>query len=247
MVLFNMIKFSVIVPLIPEHDRELRILFQYLKANEEFISEIIICRSETPARAHHRIEKKYNAWLKKIELNKQMVLTSTPSVAYDGTNRNRGIEIAKSDYLIFLDADDLYSNRMFETISSVFVRFGVEAILHDYTFKTSELNISETDDISVTELGYPMDSPLTDFQIPIFEKNTGRKPQIHHAHLAIKKEKVPQRFLDIFPGADTEFCKRLIRESVRVFYIDSKLSFWNRDRSLRYKIRLAKKKFGLQK
>lgn len=242
-----MLKFSVIVPLIPEHDSELRTLFHYLKVKKDFISEIIVCRSETTRRSHSRVEKKYNKWLDQLDFGQKVILSSIPGIAYDGTNRNRGIEIANSNYIVFLDADDAYSDDMFDLFSNVFESGNVEAILHDYTFDKHDLNHTEKIEVSVADLGYAPDASLMDFQTPIHLIKTGDYPQIHHAHLAIKKDCVPQRFLDIFPGADTEYCKRLIQSGVHVVYIDLKLSFWNRERSLRYKIRLAKKKFGLQK
>jgi hypothetical protein len=68
-------------------------------------------------------------------------------------------------------------------------------------------------------------------------------PLIHHAHLSINRESVNLRYLDIFPGADTEFCKRLIVSGAKVFYTNKKLSFWNRNRSVRYLLRRLVRKF----
>lgn len=240
-------KISVIVPLIPEHDREVLRLMRYLKSQENYISELIICRSETPKVRHADVLGKYVRWAKKHKLNFSIKLSSTPMKAYDGTNRNRGIDQASSDILICLDADDAYAENMIGIIIDLFEKTNSDVVLHNFTYEMNDLSLVQAEISGFQYLTYPADADLMDFSTPISAMNNIEKPQIHHAHISFRKSRVKERYTDIFPGADTEYCKRLIRNGKKVLYIDQPISFWNRKRSFRYKIRLAKIKFGLKK
>lgn len=242
-----MLKFSVIVPLIPEHDPDLRQLFRYLKTQEDYIYELIVCRSETPLHRMESVERKYQKWLSELSIRFELIVLFIPEQAYDGTNRNRGLAVSKSDYIVFLDADDQYNSKMFTILSSAFLNAHCDAVLHNFTYDIKELNTEPKMVSDYQLLEYSQDSSSLDFSTPISLANSRNSPRIHHAHLSINKNKIRANFLDIFPGADTEYCKRIIHQGARVLYIDEKLSFWNRKRSFRYKIRLAKKKFGLNK
>lgn len=240
-------KATVIVPLIPEHDREIHQLMRYLKSQEKHVTELIVCRSETPEQRHAEVLGKYTKWAVKLDLSFSIELNSTSTKAYDGTNRNRGIEKAKSDILICLDADDAYAENMIETIISTFETTNCDVILHNFTYNKNEIDLDKNEEIKLQELTYPESASLLDFGTPIRTTLDSKEPQIHHAHVSFRKSRVQERYTDIFPGADTEFCKRLIRNGKKTLYIDKKISFWNRKRSLRYKLRLAKIKFGLKK
>ena len=135
---------------------------------------------------------------------------------------------------------------MFEIISNIFSSTDCDAILHNYTFDTSDFKEIDEFRVKTLELEYPDSAALLDFQKPIRIKNSSELPKLHHAHLSMKKGTFLEEFLDIFPGADTEYCKRVIRSGKRVVYIDEKLSFWNRKRSFRYKIRLVRNKLRLK-
>ena len=248
MVVFStMQKTSIIVPLIPEHDREVLRLLRYLRPQEDYISELIICRSETPEKQCPDVLRKYVRWAKKLNVNFSIELSSTPTKAYDGTNRNRGIDKATSDILICLDADDSYAENMIKIIVESFEKTNCDAILHNYTYELNQLSLVQSELPRFQYLAYPPEASLMDFSVPISTTNNIEKPQIHHAHISFRKSQVEERYTDIFPGADTEYCKRLIRNGKQVLYLDEKISFWNRKRSLRYKFRLAKIKFGLKK
>lgn len=242
MILSTVLKFSIIVPLIPQHDREMLRLFRYLKLKEDFIQEVIICRSETPTYMATFIKKKYLCCAKQLNFKPKVLVSSVPFRAYDGTNRNRGLKLATSDFVVFLDADDLYADSMFEIISKAFVDTNCHAILHDYTLDTKDFELINSSKVVTYELDFPGSASLLDFNEPIIKKGTSFLPNLHHAHLSIRTGSLVEQYLDIFPGADTEYCKRIIRGGKKVIFIDAKLSFWNRNRSFRYKIRLGRNK-----
>ena len=221
-------------------------LLKYLKLKEVFIQEVIVCRSETPVFKASSIQKRYGRQAEKIRLKPRVIVSSVPFRAYDGTNRNRGMKLASADYIVFLDADDLYAECMFDIISNIFISTDCDAVLHNYTFDTSDFKEIDEYRVKTLELEYPDSAALLDFQKPIRIKNSSELPKLHHAHLSMKKGAFLEEFLDIFPGADTEYCKRVIRSGKRVVYIDEKLSFWNRKRSFRYKIRLVRNKLRLK-
>lgn len=59
-----------------------------------------------------------------MEVNKfPIVLTVNKRKRYNGGTRNKGVELACGDYILFIDCDDyFYTNRAFETIANIIER-----------------------------------------------------------------------------------------------------------------------------
>lgn len=236
--------FSVVIPLIPVHDKEIYRILPYLAANNDWIKEVIICRSETPAHQIKKVEKKFLKWANKFDLGVPLILSSVSHVAYDGTNRNRGMSRSSGELIAFLDSDDRYAPGMFRVLNEIFALTSAKAILHSYAMDNEAMDSSfEFMPTKLKKLVYSKEATPLEFTHPIQAEGESDLPKIHHAHLTVRRTSITEEYLDIFPGADTEFCKRLILSGVEVLHVDQKLSYWNRNRSIRYRLRRLRFKF----
>lgn len=241
-------EFTVVIPLIPLHDRELKRIFKTLATEAHLVQEVIICRSESKMSNSQAIQSKFENWARKAGLKVPITCSLTADQAYDGTNRNRGWLIAESPFVAFIDADDDYRKDRLTLLLSTFKRTNCDAILHNYEEDAALWPAEKGLEFS-TSSG-PIQAYLLgtedpgDLSVPISDGD-GRVLQIHHAHASVRTEVAARAmYTGIFPGADTELCKKLILAGLNVQYMNEKLSNWNRKRSLRYRLRLFKKRLS---
>lgn len=114
--------FSIVIPVVPKHDRFLENIFQSLQYESDLIEEIIIARSELP---DYKIPK-YQKFLKKIATSygifEKIKLSPVAQTNLAFANLNRGWNLAKSEYVAFLGADDIYDPFRLRIINEVIKR-----------------------------------------------------------------------------------------------------------------------------
>jgi hypothetical protein len=235
----NESKFTIVIPLIPQHDFEIKRILRTLVSEQDLIKQVIICRSETRDLGK-AAKKKYVKAAKSVGFQKDILVDSVRSVARDGTNRNRGWNNADSEFVAFLDADDLYSKNRLSVILETFRTTEADAVVHNYKssggsspdFVTPSAYESES---SKVFLGTKDDS--SDF----LADKSGNALKVHFAHISVRNEiRSSLMFTDRFPGADWEFATSLVALGYEMRYIDAELSAWNRKRSARYLVRIYK-------
>jgi hypothetical protein len=232
--------FTVVIPLIPQHDFELKRILKLLAKEQHLINEVIICRSETKG-SLDRIKKKYSRYANAVGFNKAINVNCVDSVARDGTNRNRGWQSATTDYVAFMDADDLYSEKRLTTLSEVLNSTNADGILHSYS---SSILLNDLSDISETKSNQ-IHVKKNKEGIDCLTDSLGNELKVHFAHITVRNHvKASLMFTDKFPGADWEFATQLVSQGFNVQYLNQELSAWSRNRSIRYKARLYRMKLS---
>ena len=238
--------FSVVIPLIPQHDRNILKLFRTLASSNSLIGEVIVARSETQFGG--KIAKiRFNIYKKISNLDAKLIFDFVPYIARDGENRSRAWKHASCRYVMFLDADDDYARERPSVLLRFAADFNPDVILHSY----SDVNISEIAATLPLEEHQALESrklllsrektSITGLGEVIEESS--HSPKIHFAHVTVKNDiKNFLNFTDRFPGADMEFTQNAIRQNFAVLYLPLELSSWGRKRTLRYKYRLIKHK-----
>jgi hypothetical protein len=232
-------KFTIVIPLIPQHDFEIKRILRVLVNEQHLIKELIICRSETRG-SGRASEKRYNRAAYDVGFVKEIKVDWIRDVARDGTNRNRGWSKATTEYVAFLDADDLYSKSRLSIILENFNSTGADAIVHNYNSTgsiTSDFETLSPDQSKNCKviLGNKGDTGeyLADLD--------GNELKVHFAHMSVRNEiKSKLMYTDRFPGADWEFAIALVERGYEMRYISAELSAWNRKRSVRYLVRIYK-------
>lgn len=228
--------FTVVVPLIPQHEFEIKRILKLLANEQHLIEKVIICRSETKGSVS-KIKKRYLKYAKSAGFKKEIIVDSVKQVARDGTNRNRGWKLASTKYVAFMDADDLYSDTRLSTLLNFFELSGADALLHNYSSLSLSTEIDSEIKCQNKKILVKKGEEGTDYLVDIL----GNGLKVHFAHITVRNEiKDILMFTDRFPGADWEFATQLVSRGLKVEYLTQELSAWRRNRSIRYRLRLYK-------
>ena len=231
---------SVVVPLVPAHDRYLESLVEQLKSDAQIIDKIVLARSS--ARSSHVTllskiaEELSNAHGMTIEL----LPTSRAKLA--GHNRNRGWERVTSPYTAFLDADDRYAPYRLQHLLEVAEDSASDLVLHDFVVGTDD-SIEFPDDswtekdLIGTESLYLATFPEgrqrrkegsapgdTNVAVPLGHH---RPRGVHHGHIFVRTSlRRDFSFGSLYPGEDGQFCRDVLWSKRSVTYVPARLSIY---------------------
>lgn len=230
--------FSVVIPVIPKHFKYLTKLLSELAVESDYIREILICASS--------INSSNLETLNKIVRNSptQPIITVLSSARNRtaGENRNVGWDESKSEYVAFLDADDMYHPMRFSIIFQVLVKHNADALVHDYyrmapqiMFARSSVSSFVLANTEVLRLSNEsrMENQLPQSGIYFGETNLElpddlkAKSRVHHGHLVAKKD-LPMRYTSRRIGEDGELIVEILKSGFNLVYINSKLSIYDR-------------------
>lgn len=239
--------FSIIVPLVPQHDSYFFDFLLDLAGHPENIGEVIASRSSGDSENIERFDKKLQDFLSLTgNLFPVRVLHSENSLLA-GENRNRAWAIAVYDYVVFCDADDSYSPFRLKMFEDAIKRFKPDLLVHDYfsgsrpvqyAYKEpNELEYVLSPEIyEATFLDKPREresegkvSGDTNIRVPFKIDN---HVKVHHAHACVRTSlRNSIQFGNTFRAEDGQFCRDILERHHIVVYIPWELSTWIYSRS----------------
>ena len=232
--------FSIVVPLVKDHDAYIPKLFATLSIERDLIVEVIIARSQLSASQTKNFERYINSCALDVGLTNKVVFENSMDKQNAAQNRNAGGIRAKSEWICFLDADDEYSEYRLRYLSLIIKKYPeVNLILHSYTYKSELPHWSMPTDLKKSinqveaetqEFSENKESKNSNLTVPL--ENTGNN-RIHHGHITVKKKVFQEtKFLIDHPGQeDGLFCNVVLSKYGNVKYFPLALSIYNVERS----------------
>ena len=234
----NARKYAAVIPVIPKHNKYLYSLVSELESATKKFDEIwIIASSQNPISSEEIIQLKM-----KLNLDKLSVLI-TEKKRTAGENRNIGFESVNSDYICFLDADDVYSPHRLAILDQIISLTGAELIYHDYyrlipspilsfnklvrinkLITADELAIETFSDEGIQKNLEIASGGYTNMLLP---RKLRKFHRIQHGHVTVSSG-VSERFSSMALGEDGEFARRCLGKKRLVVYVPIRLSIYDR-------------------
>jgi glycosyltransferase involved in cell wall biosynthesis len=226
---------SIVVPIVPRHNIYLNKLITNIE-NGKIVPEclIIVASSQTKKSKQEirQVLKRYSSPYKLIFSNDQFP---------PGQNRNKGWEIADTDYVTFCDADDTYARDRISILKNIAKCKNADLILHNYSRLKPLIylnNLQRTNKLVASEELYKSTFPLRirnkdlekgiagDTNV-ILPGNIRNNWKIHHGHATVKRS-LEIRYGDRFRGEDGQFCRDVLFSGKNLIYTPNKLSNYDR-------------------
>lgn len=231
---------TVVVPLVKAHDHHIPELLRTLAFETDVIEAVVIARSSLKL---GRVES-YSQWLLGLgsRVGVNVRLESSPKQATAGENRNRGWSAASSEFVAFVDADDLYVSGRLGMMLSVATTFNSNLVLHDFWNSEDEWRSSPADDWSMEDVlhteqlfsaTFPNGRDRDREGITPGDTNVSIPPSNGRSHAATQGHTLVRTsisqlvsFGSRYPGEDGQFCRDVLWEMGRVEFIPSRLSVY---------------------
>jgi glycosyltransferase involved in cell wall biosynthesis len=230
--------FSIVVPVVEQHDKFLSALISRLGKEAHLIEEIIICRSGLDESKRDQ----YTSWLTQITIDQREVipifLESSRKQRNAGSNRNIGAQRAKSDWIAFIDADDVYSQERLSILNNIIEKnSGANLILHSYTYQTEldeypliQVNQQTSFELILNEalydenFGRTYSEENTNIKVPV---SAGGRSRVHHGHVTVRRSVFNKiQYPTDGVAEDGKFCRRVLQELGGVIYLALPLSIY---------------------
>lgn len=209
---------SLIIPCIPEDMNTLaNNLLPTINQQTLYPSEIIIALSETPTLEGRQFQERL-----RVSTKIPLYVTTTPTKAWAGENRNRGVLEAKSEYVSFMDADDSMHPQRIELLSKILSQYQVDGVLHTYSLYPRRINISKgLKKIILPDRVYNYHRKTKD-SLALFIH-----PRIHHGHGTFRRDLWGRiKFSTLPRGQDALFVREAIEETKNIIIIPLDLSIY---------------------
>lgn len=210
---------SLCVPCFPRDKPKLEILFNSVRKQTIKPDEIIVGHSEMNNSDAKRLENKYS------DLNLKVV--NTEKKQYAAANRNMAASANKSDYISFMDADDIMLENKIEILKKIIAEEKPLSIVHNYNSLKTKYKISN--DIKRKIYGDEIFDTLKNSKT--IHINTFK---VHHGHITISKDvfkNVKQNTSNKWRrGQDSKFIRDIFefygREKNVMVYLDIPLTIY---------------------
>jgi glycosyltransferase involved in cell wall biosynthesis len=231
--------FSAVIPIIPSHHKYVKRLLKELDKSEVKFKEILLAASSQTAESLASLEEivRQSPSCEKV----QIIPSAMKRLA--GMNRNVGIELAKSEYICFLDADDAYHPKRLWALQQVINEYDPDVIYHDYfrfvPFWIMKLNqvgrrnkVVSTKTLAEKTFGVngrdkSKESGKNGDTNLVLPSHLTRWHRIQHGHATIKNE-IQIRFTDMETGEDGDFARTCLEMGLKVIYLPKRLSNYDR-------------------
>jgi len=223
---------TVVVPLAPSHVNFLPGLFEQLTPDAGVIDRVIVCRSQLKKRQQREFLHFLRGLANRAGL--KVSLSADDGMQLAGENRNKGLQLADTEYTAFLDADDHYMPQRLTRITQTLRSSASDLLLHDFLLEptyppTFSAPVWTNSDFVVADRLFQSTFPYgrqrnsegtspgdTNIQLP----DTHAGHQVAHGHMTIRTElRRSFAFGTLHPGEDGQFCRDLLWAGKAVVYI----------------------------
>ena len=177
---------SVVVPCYPPHQKHIPKLLEQLNKQTLKPDEIIIALSEV---GEAEIKERLDSWQGMTEIPLQVVGQAEKALA--AVNRNYGALYVSSEYVLFLDADDIYHEKLIEVLHKYICIHEPDAILYYWTEDMFEPNSEPVqqkfyESSALFDIAYP--DKKRDSVGEMYNDNPAfmLEGKLHHGHVCVR-------------------------------------------------------------
>lgn len=171
---------SLVIPCVPKHLAQLRVLVESMRDMTRLPDELIIAISETTRGRASELLKEFE------DVPVELVISPVEHKALAGENRNRGARLSKCDLVSFMDADDRMHPQRLEIILAVYGKLRSRCIVHTYTMRENGETLPGAADSVEVYAGDIFHQKRRVEVEPHLDKWPFRH-SIHHGHVTVEK------------------------------------------------------------
>ena len=218
------------------HKKYVSKILKYLSKNQKLISEVIIVIDPIKGLSALRFRLRLRIILSGYKLKIPVHTILSPNRLYAGSARNHGWLRAKSDWVMFFDADDEYADSRFSIIADyIALTPAANVFVHSYCTSGEEFSSLES---LLTKKEMPklisfesiknatlQNLGLQDNNVLFVPDPNGGFYPVHHGHLTVRRSIMSTHmFPSTIKAEDTDFCRSVLFGAGGVFHIPLKLS-----------------------